>query len=147
MINVLTQSDPKLDLLAAFLSVTAIALPIDLVTPTLKALDVTYLSPLSVASISLVVTLSSLFLFMRQYKGFTAAAWIPVYALVISSTVAAAEIQTPEETFFWYRMLGAFLGSSVAVNFRWSGGSIKAMLSMLSVGWTTGFVSSRWIID
>jgi len=147
MIQTLFQTNQRFDLIAALVSAAAIIAPFD-ISPVLSLLHIKYFSPLSVASLSLVVTLSGLFMFMRQYKYFSTASWIPAYALIISSTVAAAEVaQTPEETFFWFRMLGAFIGSSVAVNFRWRGGTARSLISMLAVGVATGFVSSRWIID
>ena len=148
MINVLTQSDPKLDLLAAFLSVTAIVFPIDLVTPVLNALNITYLTPLSVATLSLIVTLSGLLLFLRQYKGFQAMFWLPLYAIFVSATVAAAEIQSPEETFFLYRVIGSCAGSTIAVAFKRNELLTRTdKLWMFITGVSAGYVSSRLILD
>lgn len=146
MIESLIQSVQKHDLAAALLSMWAILFPFDIVTPILK---LSHLSPLSVTSLSMVITLSGFFLFLRQYKAFSAAGWIPVFALLVSTTVAAAEVtQAPEETFFGWRMLGAALGSAVftATKHRRKG-DMKAALIMFSVGLAIGFVSSRYIMD
>jgi fucose 4-O-acetylase-like acetyltransferase len=79
-------------------------------------------------------------------KGLT---FIPVYCLLVSMTAVAADIATaPEETFYLFRLAGAAMGGSVAVIFKMRRrGDITAAAAMFFVGLTTGFVSSRWVID
>lgn len=146
MIDSMIQSIQKHDLAAALLSMWAMTFPFDIVTPILR---LSQLSPISVATLSLVITLSGFFLFLRQYRAFSAMAWIPCFALIVSTTVAAAELaQVPEETFFGWRILGAALGSAVFTIFKHRRkGELKAALVMFAVGLSIGFVSSRYIMD
>lgn len=146
MIESVIQSIQKHDLAAALISMWFITFPYDIITPVLK---LSHLSPVSVASLSLVITLSGFFLFLRQYRAFRSIGWIPVFALIVSSTVAAAEItRVPEETFFGWRILGAALGSTVFTIFKHRRkGDLKAAGVMFSIGLAIGFVSSRYIMD
>ncbi len=137
----------KPDALIAALSLSIAVTPIDLTTPILRALNLSYLSPLSVACLSLVISLSGLLLFLRQSRNFNAIYILPIYALIISTTVTAAEPQTIEQTFFWFRIGGAVVGSTVAVLFRGSDLGIKARATMFGIGSVIGYIAARLIID
>lgn len=68
-------------------------------------------------------------------------------ALIISTTCAAIETQAPEETFYIMRLVGAGLGSTIAVIFKLRDGTIRAGLLMFAVGVITGYIASRLILD
>jgi hypothetical protein len=66
----------------------------------------------------------------------------------LSASVVGSELtQSPDETFYLMRLLGASLGSTVAVTFELRSGTWRAALTMFGVGATTGYLSSRWILD
>ncbi len=66
----------------------------------------------------------------------------------LSASVLGSELtNSPEETFYLMRLLGASLGSTIAVTFKLRNGTLRAALIMFFVGATTGYLSSRWILD
>jgi hypothetical protein len=134
------------ELSAAALSLLSLIVPIDLLDRTLALLN--QQSPIA-GIVSALFALTGFFFVLKRSMVVRGLVFIPVYGLLVSMTAVAADIATsPEETFYLFRLAGAAMGASVAVIFKLRRrGDVAAAATMFFVGLTTGFVSSRWIID